>query len=154
MIKKIKRIILAVISAVFLIFLILKILPDEKKNLIKDINNLKNAVERENLMVVLNYLDNNYFDTYKLDFDNLRSTIKEFFNAADSINIMISELKVWIDSVTDKDMIYAHCSLGLRVIAKFENEKVLVFGGIIQPASVKGYFRKQKGNYKIYSAEY
>jgi hypothetical protein len=40
------------------------------------------------------------------------------------------------------------------VIARYENEKALVFGGVIQPASVKGYFKKQKDYYRIYAAEY
>lgn len=147
------RIILFGLLIIFILFMIIKLLPDEKKNLIRDINALKNAVEKEDAGRVLNYLDKDYLDKHQLDFNGLKSTINEFLNAADSINIMMSGLKVWIDS-SSHNAIYAHCSLGLRVIAKYENEKVLVFGGVIQPASVKGYFRKQRENYKIYSAEY
>ncbi|MCX7995050.1 MAG: hypothetical protein N3A65_04695 [candidate division WOR-3 bacterium] len=147
------RIAIVIFGAILVIFIIIKLLPDEKKNLIKDINNLKNAVEKEDVGTILNYFDKEYFDKRYLDFDGLKSTINEFLNNADSINIMMSGLKVWIDSAASRT-IYAHCSLGLRVIAKYENEKVLVFGGVIQPASVKGYFRKQKENFRIYSADY
>ncbi len=147
------RIVIIIIVIVFVIFFTIKIWPNEKKNLIRDINNFKNAVEKEDIKTALNYIDKDYFDKHHLDFKGLNSTINEFFGAADSINIMMSGLKVWIDSISNKT-IYAHCSLGLRVIAKYENEKVLVFGGVIQPTSVKGYFRKQRENYKIYSADY
>ncbi len=142
-----------IIFVIIFIFITIKILPNEKKNLIRDINKLKNAVEKEDVNAILDYIDKNYFDKQHLDFEGLHSTINEFFSATDSINIMMSGLKVWIDSVIN-NTIYAHCSLGLRVIAKYENEKVLVFGGVIQPASVKGYLRKQRENYKLYSAEY
>ncbi|MEO0138102.1 MAG: hypothetical protein ABIL40_07875 [candidate division WOR-3 bacterium] len=141
------------VLVIFILFVIIKLLPNEKKNLIRDINALKNAVEKEEAGTILNYLDKEYLDKNQLDFEGLKSTISEFLNVADSINIMMSGLKIWIDS-NSNNTIYAHCSLGLRVIAKYENEKVLVFGGVIQPASVKGYFRKQRDNYKIYSAEY
>ncbi|MEO0184756.1 MAG: hypothetical protein ABIL20_03045 [candidate division WOR-3 bacterium] len=150
---KITHILLIIIVAILVMFIITKLLPDEKKNLVRDINNLKNAVEKEDAGTIVNYLDKDYLDKHQLDFEGLSSTISAFLGAADSIDIMTSGLKVWIDS-NSNNAIYAHCSLGLRVIAKYENEKVLVFGGVIQPASVKGYFRKQRENYKIYSADY
>ncbi len=145
--------IVVIILFIILLFIIIKLVPNEKKNLIRDINKLKSAVEREDANTVIKYLDKGYLDKHNLNFDGLHSIINEFFSAADSINIMMSGLKVWIDS-TLNNTIYAHCSLGLRVIAKYENEKVLVFGGVIQPASVKGYFRKQRESYKVYSADY
>jgi len=135
------------------IIIIFRLLPDEKKRLLKDINKLKEGVEKENLAIVLDYIDRDYLDRHYFDFKKLESTIEEFFNTADSIRIMMSGIRVWIDSTVENNF-YAHCSLGLRVIAKYNNEKILVFGGVLQPASVKGYFRKEKNFYKIYSAEY
>ncbi|MGB9721749.1 MAG: hypothetical protein ACPL28_09755 [bacterium] len=146
--------IVSVLSAlILLVFIITKLLPNEKKNLIRDIKNLKDAVEKEDVNKTLGYLDEDYLDHHSLNFNDFRSMVEEFFKSADSINIMMSGLKVWIDS-TKNNTIFAHCSLGLRVIAKYENEKMLVFGGVIQPASVKGYFRKLTDNFRVYSAEY
>lgn len=152
--NKWQKIILIILISILIVFIIKKLLPDEKINLIKDIKRLKEAVESEDERMVFNYLDTDYLDQHNLDFEGLKSKIAEFFNVADSINIMISGLKVWIDSLTTNNYVYAHCSLGIRVIARYENERVLVFGGVIQPATVKGYFRKQKNYYKIYWAEY
>uniref|UniRef100_A0A7C4THF4 Uncharacterized protein n=1 Tax=candidate division WOR-3 bacterium TaxID=2052148 RepID=A0A7C4THF4_UNCW3 len=147
------RIILLTMIGVVGIIIIFRLLPDEKKRLLKDINKLKEGVEKENLAIVLDYIDRDYLDRHYFDFKKLESTIEEFFNTADSIRIMMSGIRVWIDSTVENNF-YAHCSLGLRVIAKYNNEKILVFGGVLQPASVKGYFRKEKNFYKIYSAEY
>jgi len=138
---------------IILVFIIVRLLPNEKRNLIRDINDLKDAVENENINKTLDYFDKDYLDQHSLNFNDFYSMVEEFFKSADSINIMMSGLKVWIDS-TRNNTIFAHCSLGLRVVARYENEKVLVFGGVIQPASVKGYFKKVKNFYRIYSAEY
>jgi len=148
------RIILSAIILIVIIFIVIKLLPDEKKRVINDINNLKNAVEKENKIAILNYIDEDYFDAHNLDYKNLIKVIEEFLNTSDSIDIVISGLKVKIDSVVEHKTFYASCSLGLRVIARYENEKVLVYGGVIQPASVKAYFRKQKDIYRVYSAKY
>uniref|UniRef100_A0A7C6AEV3 Uncharacterized protein n=1 Tax=candidate division WOR-3 bacterium TaxID=2052148 RepID=A0A7C6AEV3_UNCW3 len=138
---------------IILVFIIVRLLPNEKRNLIRDINDLKDAVENENINKTLDYFDKDYLDQHSLNFNDFYSMVEEFFKSADSINIMMSGLRVWIDS-TRNNTIFAHCSLGLRVVARYENEKVLVFGGVIQPASVKGYFKKVKNFYRIYSAEY
>jgi len=151
--KRIFKIVGSLVALIIIVFIVTKLLPNEKRSLIRDINNLKDAVEKENINKTLDYFDKDYLDQHSLNFNDFRSMVEEFFKSADSINIMISGLKVWIDS-TKNNTIFAHCSLGLRVIARYENEKVLVFGGVIQPSPVKGYFRKEKNFYKIYSAEY
>lgn len=148
------RIILLALTCLIIIFIVIKLLPDEKKRLIRDINNLRQSVENEHKAMILNYIDKNYKDDNGLDYENLISIIDELIATGDSISIMMSGLKVKIDSI-DKDRIfYASCSLGLRIIAKYENEKVLVYGGVIQPASVKAYFKRQKDFYQVYSARY
>uniref|UniRef100_A0A7V0Z441 Uncharacterized protein n=1 Tax=candidate division WOR-3 bacterium TaxID=2052148 RepID=A0A7V0Z441_UNCW3 len=151
--KKIFKIVVIFAALIIIVFMIVRLLPNEKRNLIRDINNLKNAVEKEDINKTFDYFDKDYLDHHALNFNDFRSLVEEFFKSADSINIMMSGLKVWIDS-TKNNTIFAHCSLGLRVIARYENEKVLVFGGVIQPSPVKGFFRKQKNYYRIYAAEY
>jgi hypothetical protein len=151
--KKNLKILATFAILIILVFIIVRLLPNEKRNLIRDINNLKDAVENEDINKTLDYFDKDYFDQHSLNFNDFYSMVEEFFKSVDSINIMMLGLKVWIDS-TRNNTIFAHCSLGLRVIARYENEKALVFGGVIQPASVKGYFKKQKDHYRIYAAEY
>lgn len=149
-----KRIILLSILIVIIIFIGIKLLPDEKKRLIRDINNLKYSVEKEYKVMILNYIDKTYKDDNGLDYESLISIIDELLATGDSINIMISGLKVAIDSVDKNRVFYASCSLGLRVIAKYENERVLVYGGVIQPASVRAYFKRMNSVYQIFSARY
>ncbi|MGQ9663918.1 MAG: hypothetical protein ACUVUH_01120 [bacterium] len=154
MMNRTKRIILLVILIFIIIFIVVKLLPDERKRLIRDINSLKYAVEKESKTMILNYIDKTYKDYNGVDYETLMSIIDELLATGDSINIMISGLKVTIDSVDKNRVCYASCSLGLRVIAKYENEKVLVYGGVIQPASVRAYFKRYKDVYQVYSAKY
>ncbi len=148
------HIILLALTSLIIIFIVIKLLPDEKKRLIRDINNLRQSVEKEHKAMILNYIDKNYKDINGLDYENLISIIDELIATGDSISIMMSGLKVKIDSVDANKIFYASCSLGLRIIAKYENEKVLVYGGVIQPASVRAYFKRQKDFYQVYSARY
>ncbi len=152
--RKFRRYILPVVIALILIVIIVKLLPDEKKMLRRDIAALKKAVEQEDRTAILQYIDPNYRDEQGLDYEHLTAIIDGLLDNGDSINIMLSGLRVKIDSVVEPKTTYASCSLGLRVIAKYENEKVLVYGGVIQPGSVKAYFRKQKDYYRVYRAKY
>ncbi len=149
---QVKLIIGAVIAVI--VFMIIILLPNERKLLLRDINSLKESVEKEDKIKVLRYISDDYLDGHGVDFKGLTSIIDEFFKNADSINILMSGLKVKIDSINRHKTIFAQCSLGLRVIAKYEEEKILVFGGVIQPGSVFGYFKKKDGVYKLYSARY
>jgi hypothetical protein len=72
----------------------------------------------------------------------------------DSIKVQMSGLQLSIDSVTEENIVFASCSLGLRVTARYEGERMLAFGGIIKPNPVKGYFRKSGKYYMVYRAEY
>ena len=84
----------------------------------------------------------------------LVETINQFFAQVDSIRVQMSGMKLSIDS-TDKDnTIFASCSIGLRVIARFEGDRVLAFGGIVKPGPVKAYFKKYDQHYMVYKAEY
>lgn len=148
------RIILLVITSLIIIFIAIRLLPDEKKRLVRDINNLKYSVEKEHKTMILNYIAKTYKDDNGLDYENLISIIDELLTNGDSINIMMSGLKVKIDSVDENRIFFASCSLGLRIIAKYENEKVLFYGGVIQPASIRAYFKRQKDFYQVYSAKY
>jgi hypothetical protein len=49
---------------------------------------------------------------------------------------------------------FASCSLGLRVLARYEGERVLVFGGVVHPTPVRAFFRKAGKNYILYHAIY
>lgn len=139
---------------VVIIVVVIKSIPNEKKRLANDIKSLAKAVEKEDKNSVLEYLDNNYKDKNGLTRENLIKTIDDFFNEVDSINISISGMKIKIDSINSTKSIFATCSLGLKVFAKYGTDKVIVFGSIIHPASVRGYFKKSSEVYKLYSAEY
>lgn len=143
-----------IFGVIFIVFFIYKFIPDERRTLKENISALKGAVEREDKSIILNYLDRDYLDNHGNNYEDITQNIDEFLNLADSIEIMISGLKIKIDSVSFDKSVYASCSLGLRVIARYEKERVPVFGGIIQPASVKGYFRKREKIYRLYSAGY
>ncbi len=152
--KKFWRYLLTLVITVILIVIILRLLPDEKNILRRDIKAFKKAVEQEDRTAIFQYIDPYYEDEQGLDYEHLIAIIDGLLGNGDSLNIMLSGLRVKIDSVVEPKIIYASCSLGLRVIAKYENEKVLVYGGVIQPGSVRAYFRKQKDYYRVYRAKY
>ncbi len=148
--KKITLIIIGVVIAI----IIVKLIPNEKDRLKRNIYSLRDAVEREEKTVVLQYIDEAYLDPYNTAYEELITSIDDFFRAFDSIRVVMSGLKVKIDSTDAQKTVFASCSLGLRVFARYEGERVLVFGGIIKPDPIRAYFKKSEEHYRIYAAEY
>lgn len=126
----------------------------EKNHLANDIKQLKNAVEREHAQKVFYYFDPAYHDKNNIAYQDLRQIMDDLFAQGDSIKITMSGLKIWIDSTSKEKTIFARCSLGLKVFARYDGELVMVFGGAIIPSPVVGYFKKSDKHYKIYSADY
>lgn len=146
--------ILFIAIGVIIVIVIVKLIPNEKDRLKRDIKALRTAVEREEKMTVLQFIDETYLDRYNTSYEELVTSIDDFFRTFDSIKVVMSGLKVKIDSTDTKKTIFASCSLGLRILARYEGERALVFGGIIKPDPVRAFFKKSEEHYKIYSAEY
>jgi hypothetical protein len=114
---------------------------------------LRNAVEKENKIEMLKYLDRSYEDMYGMIYEEFVTTVDNFFEQFDTIKVSMSGLEINIDS-TKANVIFASCSLGLKVFAKYEGDKVIVFGGVIKPSPVRAFLKKSNKHYKIYRAEY
>ncbi|MCK4940966.1 hypothetical protein KAS45_02635 [candidate division WOR-3 bacterium] len=146
--------IVPVVIVLVVVILIWQLYPTETKKLKRDILILKKAVEKENTERVMELIDLLYIDMSGMVYSELVGSISQFFAQVDSIRVQMSGMRLSIDS-TDKDnTIFASCSLGLRVVARYEGERILAFGGIIKPSPVKAYFRKSDQYYKVYKAEY
>lgn len=148
-----KKIGLAAIIIVIII-IVWQVYPTEERKLKRDIKALADAFEAENTTEVVKYLDGAYTDLSGISYDEIGNTIEQFFAQVESIKVQMSGLKLSIDSTSEMDEIFASCSLGLRVVARFEGERVLAFGGIVHPASVRAFFRKSDGKYRVYYAQY
>jgi uncharacterized membrane protein YvbJ len=147
--------IVTIITIIIIMFIIIKVfLPDEKNLVARDITSLKNAVEREDKIGILEYLDDSYIDKHDVTYEQMVNAIDEFFLQIDSIQIFMSGMKISIDSVDDENNTYASCSLGLKILANLEGEKVLVYGGVFKPEPVRASFKKIDKHYRIYYAEY
>ena len=147
--------IIIIIAIIIAMFVIIKVfLPNEKKLVARDITSLKNAVEREDKMSIFEYLDDSYMDKHNITYEQMVNAIDEFFLQVDSIQIFMSGMKVWIDSTDSGNCIFASCSLGLKVLANLEGEKVFAFGGVLKPSPVRAWFKKTDKHYRIYYAEY
>ena len=152
-----KKIIFIIIGVVVITIALIILLPTEKKRLKNDIKAFSDAVEKENKAEALKYIDVSYLDRRKTTYEMFANNMDNIFNQFDSMNVIISGLKIEIDSIDDNKTIYASCSLGLKIFAKYEGDRALVFGGIIRPESVKAYFKKsdkKDEHYKVYHAEY
>jgi hypothetical protein len=146
--------ILVVVGIIAMIIIIWRVYPTEGKRLRRDINALKTAFENEDTAGVIGYIDPSYQELGGLFYSEIIETIARFFTQVDSIKVQMSGLELSIDSVTEENIVFASCSLGLRVTARYEGERMLAFGGIIKPNPVKGYFRKSGQYYMVYRAEY
>lgn len=149
-----KKIILIVIAIVIAIFILKTLIPNEKDCVKKSIESLKSAVEKEDKIETLKYIDETYKDRNNMTYEQLIMIIDNLSAQVDSIKISISSLKINIDSTDAQNTIFASCSLGLKIFARQAGDRVLVFGGIIKPAPVRAYFKKYEDHYKVYSAEY
>lgn len=147
------RIFIATAAVLALAAAIIYALPSEKKRLVRDIKRLGKAVEEERRADVLAGVDTGYADAQGAQFEGLASALDELFGNADSIRVTLARMKPVIDS-TRSGTIYAHCSLGLRVTAHYAGDPVIVYGSIVQPTPVVGYFRRRGCDYRLYSAEY
>jgi hypothetical protein len=146
--------ILVVVGIVVVIFIVWQVYPTEEKRLRRDINTLKNTFENEDAKGVAGYIDTSYQDFGGFTYVEITETIERFFSEVDSVNVQMRGLELNIDSVTEENVIFASCSLGLRVLARYEGERVLAFGGIVKPSPVKAYFRKSGQHYRVYKASY
>ncbi len=149
-----KKIVSIVLAAVIVAALVWIFFPTEKKKLRSDIRAIERALENESADDLVGFLDLEYLDTNSMTRDDLVGVVRNFFAQVDSIRVQTSGLKVSIDSAVKGRSIFAQCSLGVRVLARYEGERVLAFGGIVQPSPVRARFRKSEGKYKVYYAEY
>jgi hypothetical protein len=149
-----KKIAIIIIGIFLLVIVIITLVPREQDYFKRDIGALRKAVEAEDRERVLQHIDETYLDQYSMTYPGLVSAIDDFFARFDSIRVVMSGLKVWIDSTDTRKTIFASCSLGLKVFARYEGERALVFGGIIKPNPVRAYFKKSEGRYTIYAADY
>lgn len=128
--------------------------PDEKKLVQKDITALKEAVEQKNADEALYYIARDYSDAAGLTYDRFVDIINNITTQFDDINISIKNLTVRIDSIKDDNTYFASCSLGLRVTARLQEERVLLYGGLVKPTPVRARVRKTDHHYQVYQAEY
>ena len=149
-----KKIALIVLAAAIVATLVWIFFPTEEKKLRSDIRAIERAVETESADDIVDFLDLEYLDTNSMTRDDLVAVLRNFFAEVDSIRVQTSGLEVSIDSTVNGRGVFARCSLGVRVLARYEGERVLAFGGIVQPSSVRASFRKTEGKYKVYYAEY
>ncbi|KPK62579.1 hypothetical protein AMJ83_10455 [candidate division WOR_3 bacterium SM23_42] len=142
------------IAIIVLVIMVWKLIPTEKRKLEKDILNIRKAFENENAQQVVQYIDPAYQDLSGRTHEEITQVIAQFFTEVDSIRVQMSGLKLSIDSTDEDNVTFASCSLGIRVLARYEGEKVLAFGGVVRPGPVRAFFRKTADRYRIYHAEY
>ncbi len=140
--------VLIIVALVWLMY------PTEERRLKSDITDLKRAFENESAEKISVYIDVQYQDNNNMTREGLIDAVGRFFAEVDSITVQMKGLKASIDSTTADDVIFASCSLGVRVLARYEGERVLAFGGIVKPSTVQARFRKTDGKYRVYYAEY
>ncbi len=139
---------------IFIVAVIFILSPNEKRRIRHDLNALKTAVESKNINEALLYVSRDYYDQHHNDFESFSYSLQHLVDNFDSIKVTLTGIKVTVDSVDSSKIVFAACSMGMKVFARYENEKTLLFGGIVKPASVKAYFKKSNRNYQIYHARY
>ncbi len=154
MMKKILIAAAIIIVIICVYFVIQALTLSEEERAEKHIKALAAAVEREQRDLVLNYIDSTYLDQRNMNYGQFISMIDEFFASLHDISVQIHNLEVTIDSVHADTAFFANCSLGLRVTAWHEEDRVLIFGGLVKPTPVRAYLKRTDTYYKLYDAEY
>ncbi|UCF71489.1 MAG: hypothetical protein JSW49_04245 [candidate division WOR-3 bacterium] len=149
-----KKVFWAVPLIVIMVVLFLIWFPTEERMLKSDIHSLRKAVESESVDRVMEYIDLQYLDDDNLTRDDITALIGQFFMEVDSIRVQIGRIELEIDSTSKDKTIFASCSLGVRVLARYEGERVLAYGGLVRPGTVRASFKKTGDKYKIYYAKY
>lgn len=149
-----KIIILVFIIVVIAIYIIVKCIPNEQTRVKHDLKAFAAAVEQENKLAMLLYIDETYTDNHANDFERFTANIDNLFDIAESIQIKMTGIKIIIDSTNTHNVIYASCSLGLKVFARYQGDRALVFGGLVKPNPVRALFKKTGEYYRVYYAEY
>lgn len=154
MVGMVKRILIIFTVAAALFAALLLVLPTEKGRFKRDVKSFQRAVEQENTSESLRYIFAGYRDGNGMDYLAFTGIIETLAHEFDSVNVAISGLKVSIDSTDDQGIIYASCSLGLKLFARYQGERTLLYGGIVRPASVRAWFKKIAERYQVYDATY
>lgn len=152
-----KKVLFAVLIIAFgiAVYVIIQVLTiSEQERATKHIKALAAAVENEQRDVVLDYIDSMYLDQRNMNYAQFVAMIDEFFSTLDHVNVQIHNLKVTVDSTQADTAFFASCSLGLRVTARHEEDRVLVFGGLVKPTPVYAYVKRTGAYYKLYDAKY
>jgi hypothetical protein len=150
----VKRILIIVIIIAVLFVVLMFLVPTEKGRFKRDIQSFQKAVEHENTSEARRYISTLYRDGNGMDYPVFTRIIHNLAAEFDSMNVSISGLKVFIDSTDDQGTIFASCSLGLRLFARYQGERTLLFGGIVKPAPVRAWFKKTTDYYQVYDARY
>ena len=150
----VKRIIIISFAAFVLFLTLIILLPTEKGRFKQDIRAFKQAVEQENIPTALYYISPEYEDRKGMNFELFSQTIESITAEFNSLDVSISGLKVFIDSTDDQGTFFAHCSMGLKLFARYQGDRTLLYGGIVKPASVKAWFKKTAERYQVYDATY
>jgi len=148
-----KYAVITVIVLIITVIILLKCAPTEKDKVKRDIKALARNVQNESRAGTLLYLDPEYRDPTGLTYPELIDMLMNLYVEADSIHVVFSDMKVWIDS-SRGTRAWARCSLGVKVWAKFGPDQSLVFGGVIKGAPLMAYLRKNGETYRVYSAIY
>ena len=152
---KIKKqtVVISVIAVLIFAFIIIKNLPSEKKKVVRDIKVLAQNVEQEYWAAMVPYLDPAYADPKGLTYQALPLLFGGLFQEVDSIEVWLSRIKPRIDS-TRGPVVFASCSLDVKVIARAAGDPVLIYGEVIKPSPVRAYLKKFGDRYRVYSADY
>ena len=149
-----KKLLIIAVIIVIALYVMIKSLPNEKTRIKQDINTFATALEQENKRDVLLYIDESYEDNHGMDYEVFVNNLANLFTTADTIRVKITGLKIYIDSTNAQNVIFAGCSLVLKIFARYQGDRVLIFGGLVRPNPVRALFKKTGERYRVYYAEY
>jgi len=139
--------------AIIAIVIIVRSIPREEDRVKHDINTFKTAVEKEERQAVITFFDPGFTDNHAQTYEIIVNEVQNLFDQFDSITIAMTGMQVTIDSSSAAG-IFASCSLGLKVFARYRGERVLLYGGVVRPAAVKAFLKKTDSHYIVHKAIY
>ena len=149
-----KIILITLFLLVFIVTMFFLLSPKEKSRIKREIISLKSAVEHKNADAALQYISTDYQDIHQNDYESFTYSIRRLIDDFDSIKIVMTGIKIKVDSVNSSNTVFAECSMGLKIFARYQGDRTLVYGGVIKPSPVKAFLKRSGETYQIYKAWY
>ncbi len=132
---------------VFLLVIIYIFWPTDERRITKLFKEGAEAIEKEDLDIVMSKISYNYYDEYGLTYLYIKRYLKSFFSKMSNIKIDYENLNIKVNGKN------AFAEVDVRVIATLGDETGYLFGDLSNPEHLKFILEKQRTKWLVIKTE-